>query len=55
MRRFVIENALYWLEEFRFDGLRLDAIDHVQDPSERDILIELAEEVRARIPTGTCT
>ena len=49
VRRFAIENALYWLEEYRFDGLRLDAIDAISDPSDKDVLVELAEEVRARI------
>ena len=33
VRAYFIENALYWLDEFRFDGLRLDAADHVQDPN----------------------
>ncbi len=49
VRRFAIENALFWLEEYRFDGLRLDAIDAISDPSGKDVLVELAEEVRARI------
>jgi malto-oligosyltrehalose trehalohydrolase len=49
VRRFAIENALYWLEEYRFDGLRLDAIDSIYDPSGTDVLVELAQEVRARI------
>ena len=50
VRRFVIENALYWLEEFRFDGLRLDAIDHIHDPSDPDVLVEAAREIRERVP-----
>jgi maltooligosyltrehalose trehalohydrolase len=29
VRAFAIENALYWLRDYRFDGLRLDAINHV--------------------------
>jgi maltooligosyltrehalose trehalohydrolase len=49
VRTFYIENALYWLEEFRFDGLRLDAIDQIEDPSEEPILEELARTVRERI------
>ncbi|PZX15955.1 maltooligosyl trehalose hydrolase [Palleronia aestuarii] len=49
VRRFVIDNVLYWLEEFRLDGLRFDAIDHVDDPSDPEILVEAAREVRARI------
>jgi len=50
VRRFFIENALYWLEDFRMDGLRLDAVDQIRDPSEPELLAELAQEVRARIP-----
>jgi maltooligosyltrehalose trehalohydrolase len=46
VRRFFIENALYWLEEYRFDGLRLDAVHAIPD---RDWLIELARTVRAEI------
>ncbi len=49
VRRFFIENALYWLEEFRFDGLRLDAVHAIADPSSPDIIAELGAEVRARI------
>lgn len=44
VRRFFIENALYWLEEYRFDGLRLDAIDQIADPT---LVEDLAREVRA--------
>jgi maltooligosyltrehalose trehalohydrolase len=47
VRRFFIENALYWLEEYRFDGLRLDAVHAIP---ERDWLLELASTVRARLP-----
>ncbi len=50
MRQFAIENALYWLEEYRFDGLRLDAIDQILDPSSPNVLEELAATVRSRIP-----
>jgi maltooligosyltrehalose trehalohydrolase len=49
VRDFVIHNALYWLEEFRFDGLRLDAVHAIADDSTPDILVELAEAVRGRI------
>jgi maltooligosyltrehalose trehalohydrolase len=50
VRRFCIENALYWLEEYQFDGLRLDAIDQMHDPSSPHILEELALEVRRSLP-----
>jgi malto-oligosyltrehalose trehalohydrolase len=50
VREFFIHNMLYWLEEFRFDGLRFDAIDHIRDRSDEPILIEMAREVRSRLP-----
>jgi malto-oligosyltrehalose trehalohydrolase len=49
VRDFFIDNALFWLEEYRFDGLRLDAIDQIQDTSELHILEELASRVRSVI------
>jgi maltooligosyltrehalose trehalohydrolase len=50
VRDFFIHNALYWLEEFHFDGLRLDAVHAIADDSKPHILAELAERVRAAIP-----
>lgn len=50
-RDFVIENALYWLDEFNLDGLRLDAADQLKDEtSETHILEELALAVRETLP-----
>jgi len=46
VRDFFIHNALYWLEEYRFDGLRLDAVDWIVDESSPYILVELASSVR---------
>jgi maltooligosyltrehalose trehalohydrolase len=46
VRDFFIHNALYWLEEFQLDGLRLDAVHAIADDSTPDILVELAEHVR---------
>ncbi|MGZ8221513.1 MAG: malto-oligosyltrehalose trehalohydrolase [Methylobacter sp.] len=46
VRRFFIHNALYWLEEYHFDGLRIDAVHAIFDDSSPDILEELAEAVR---------
>jgi maltooligosyltrehalose trehalohydrolase len=48
VREFFIWNALYWLEEYHFDGLRLDAVDAIVDDSRPDFLTELAETVRER-------
>ena len=50
VRTFFIENALYWLDEYRFDGLRLDAIDQIDDQSETSILEDLATAVRRAFP-----
>ncbi len=52
VRRFFIENALYWIEEFRFDGLRLDAVHAIADPSVPDIIEDLGAEVRTRVAPG---
>ena len=46
VRQFFIHNALYWLEEYHFDGLRLDAVHAIVDESKTDILTELARRVR---------
>lgn len=50
VRRFFIENALYWLSEYHFDGLRLDAVHAIHDQSRPDILEELAMAVRLHLP-----
>lgn len=50
VRDFFIHNALYWLEEFRCDGLRFDAIDHIKDSSEEELLAEMARKIRSAIP-----
>ena len=46
VRAFFVHNALYWLNEFRFDGLRLDAVHAILDDSPTHILTELAGRVR---------
>jgi maltooligosyltrehalose trehalohydrolase len=48
VRDFFIHNALYWLGEYHFDGLRLDAVHAIVDESKPDILTELAAAVRAK-------
>ncbi|HKF72859.1 MAG TPA: malto-oligosyltrehalose trehalohydrolase [Stellaceae bacterium] len=47
VRDFFIHNALYWLEEYRIDGLRLDAVHAIADDREYDFLTELTATVRA--------
>jgi maltooligosyltrehalose trehalohydrolase len=46
VRRFFIDNALMWLREYRFDGLRLDAVHAIFDSSAVHFLEHLAIEVR---------
>ena len=48
VRDFFIDNALYWLDEFHFDGLRLDAVHSIRDDSAPHFLDELAATVRQR-------
>jgi len=45
VRAFVIHNALYWIEEYHLDGLRLDAVNAIVDGSPRHLLVELARAV----------
>jgi len=47
VRRFFCDNALMWLRDYHFDGLRLDAIHAFIDRSARHFLVQLAEEVEA--------
>ena len=47
VRRYILDNALMWLEDYHVDGLRLDAVHALVDTSPRHILHELAEEVDA--------
>ncbi|MDE3109214.1 MAG: malto-oligosyltrehalose trehalohydrolase, partial [Acidobacteriota bacterium] len=48
VRRYFIENALHWVEDFRFDALRLDAIHAIADTSAQPFLGELARAVHLR-------
>lgn len=49
VRRFFTQNALYWLVEYRFDGLRFDAVHAISEP---DWLDEMAAEVRSAVEPG---
>src|SRR6478736_7321375 len=42
VRAFAIQNALYWLGEYRFDGLRLDAVNTIVETGEIPILHDLS-------------
>jgi maltooligosyltrehalose trehalohydrolase len=45
VRRFVCDNALMWLRDYHFDGLRLDAVHALIDTSATHLLEQLACEV----------
>jgi len=46
VRDFFIHNALYWVEEYRFDGLRLDAIHAIRDDSTPHIVTEIGQALQ---------
>lgn len=50
MRALLLSSACAWLTDYRFDGLRLDAIQTLVDPSPRHILRELADAVHDLSP-----
>jgi malto-oligosyltrehalose trehalohydrolase len=47
VRQFYVANILYWLEEFRFDGIRFDEVHAIRDDSNRHILEQIAQAVQA--------
>jgi len=47
VREFFCTNARYWIEEFHFDGLRLDATQQIYDDSPVHILTEISKAARA--------
>lgn len=47
VRRFFIENALFWISQFHIDALRLDAVHGIFDQSAYPFLEELADQVHA--------
>lgn len=46
VRELFIHNALYWIEEYRFDGLRFDAVHEIVDEERPHLLEELAAAIR---------
>ena len=46
VRRYVIDNALYWIREYHLDGLRMDAVQTIKDDSPTHILAEMQEQVQ---------
>jgi maltooligosyltrehalose trehalohydrolase len=47
VREFFIQNALMWLRDYHFDGLRIDAVHAFIDRSAKHLLRQLEEAVRA--------
>ena len=47
VRDFVLANVAYWIAEFHFDGLRLDATQNIYDASPKHLLAEIAKTARA--------
>ncbi len=45
---FFVHNALYWVDEYHFDGLRLDAVHAIMDRRDLDVLDRIAEAVHSR-------
>ncbi|MBS1188594.1 MAG: malto-oligosyltrehalose trehalohydrolase [Rhodocyclaceae bacterium] len=50
VRDFFLHNALYWIEEYHLDGLRLDAVHAMVDASAPDIIEEIAAALRRADP-----
>lgn len=48
VRQFFLQNACMWLDEYRVDGLRLDAVHAIHDGSTPHVIAEVAAAARAR-------
>jgi maltooligosyltrehalose trehalohydrolase len=46
VRRFFVDNARFWIAEYHFDGLRLDATQAIVDTSERHVIAEITAAAR---------
>ena len=51
VRRFFVENAGYWIDEFHLDGLRLDATQDIHDASPEHVLAAISRRARAAAPS----
>ena len=50
VREYFVQNALYWLDEYRFDGLRFDAVHAIIDESPSTFWMRFRSRVRERFP-----
>jgi maltooligosyltrehalose trehalohydrolase len=50
VREYFITNAAYWISEYHFDGLRLDATHQIFDQSQTHVIAEIADAARAAAP-----
>ncbi|MET0507321.1 MAG: malto-oligosyltrehalose trehalohydrolase [Burkholderiaceae bacterium] len=49
VRAFFVENAWYWIDAFRLDGLRLDAVHAIRDDSPTHLVAEIAQTIGTRL------
>ena len=57
VRQYVVDNALYWIREYRLDGLRLDAVQTIKDDSPQHIVAEVharVQEVARQLNRQVC-
>lgn len=52
VRQYFVHNVLYWLDEYRFDGLRFDAVHAIIDDSPQHVLNEICESVRKKFSSA---
>lgn len=50
VRSFYIANAGFWIDEYHFDGLRIDATQNIYDSSTPHILTQISQQVRRMAP-----
>ncbi|EMD1658558.1 malto-oligosyltrehalose trehalohydrolase [Pluralibacter gergoviae] len=50
VRDYILDAPLFWLSEYRLDGLRFDAIDQIEDDPDDHVLVEIAQRIRQHLP-----
>ncbi len=53
VRDFFVGNAVHWLNEYRFDGIRFDAVHAIEDMAEKEGEAHFLEELAAAIHEAT--